>query len=189
MKGLILLSFYLPLPQRPPFTVEVDSHFHHRQSAQGEAFGIIFQVNLLHGGIGGFIQFQFYDVEGAMGAQHHIHTSAGSAYFHVHVEAEKAEDDIEQGLIMPLIVRVVALRNGREEGQEQLQGLVHVAAVNGIEQIGCQRGGTVSLGGWHIVGQQTFHQPQTHLFVGDVERVQAQTGVLVLDGDVSTLVE
>ena len=90
---------------------------------------------------------------------------------------------------MPLIVRVVALRNGREEGLEQLQGLVHIATVNGIEQIGCQRCGTLGLGGRHIVGQQTFHQPQTHLFVGDVERVQVQTGVIVLDGDVSALVE
>ena len=79
-----------------------------------------------------------------MGAQHYIHASAGSAYFHVYVEAEKAEDDIEQGLIMPLIVRVVALRNA---------------------------------------------SAQTHLFVGDVERVQVQTGVIVLDCDISVLVE
>ena len=43
---------YLPVPQRPPFTIEINPHLHHRKSAQCKAFGIILQINLIHGGIG-----------------------------------------------------------------------------------------------------------------------------------------
>ena len=67
--GCILVSDY-PIFQGVPFHVKVDADFHHGQAAQGEAFGIILQVDLLHGGFGRLVQFQFYDVERG-GRAHH----------------------------------------------------------------------------------------------------------------------
>ena len=43
---------YLPLPDSLFLFVEADAHLHHRQSAEGEAFGILLQVYLAEGGIG-----------------------------------------------------------------------------------------------------------------------------------------
>ena len=67
--GCILVSDY-PIFQGMPLHVEVDADFHYGQAAQGEAFRIILQVDLLHGGFGRLVQFQFYDVERG-GRAHH----------------------------------------------------------------------------------------------------------------------
>ena len=40
---------YFPVLQRLSFTIEVDTYFHHWQSAQSKAFGIILQIYLIHG--------------------------------------------------------------------------------------------------------------------------------------------
>jgi len=56
--------FYLPFPKRSPLTIEINPHFHHRQTAQCKAFRIIIQIYLIHDSIGFFVQFQLYHVEG-----------------------------------------------------------------------------------------------------------------------------
>ena len=59
------------------------------------------------------------------------------------------------------------------------QGKIHVA-----------HGGAAFIGeGFHVVGQQTFHQSHLNLVVRDVERVDARGAVVGLDGDVATLIE
>ena len=58
-----ILSRNHPILQGMPFHVKVNADLHHGQAAQGEAFGIVFQVNLLHGCLGRLVQFQFHDVE------------------------------------------------------------------------------------------------------------------------------
>lgn len=45
----------LPLPNRLPLTIETDPHLYHRQAAEGETFGVIFQIDLLHGSLGAFV--------------------------------------------------------------------------------------------------------------------------------------
>ena len=68
--GVGILSRDYPIFQGVPFHVEVDADFHHGQAAQDEAFGIVLQVNLLHGGCGRLVQFQLHDVERG-GRAHH----------------------------------------------------------------------------------------------------------------------
>ena len=53
--GSILVSDH-PILQGMPFHVKVDADLHHGQAAQGEAFGIVLQVDLLYGSLGGLVQ-------------------------------------------------------------------------------------------------------------------------------------
>ena len=132
--GCILVSDY-PIFQGMPFHVEVDADLHHGQAAQGEAFWIVLQVNLLHGGCGRLVQFQFHDVERGGRAHHHVHPSHRGAYFHVHVRAKEAENDVEHLLVMAFVVRAVAIRDGGKERLQQAEHPFHVAAYQGTGQI------------------------------------------------------
>ena len=82
-----ILSRNHPILQGMPFHVKVNADLHHGQAAQGEAFGIVFQVDLLHGGFGGLVQFQLHDVECSSRAHHHVHPSLRGTDFHVHIHA------------------------------------------------------------------------------------------------------
>ena len=101
-----------------PFHVKIDSDLHHGQAAQGEAFGIVFQVNLLHGSLGRLVQFQFHNVERGGRAHHHVYPPTRGTYFHIHIHAQETEDDVEHLLVVAFVIRTVAVRDG---GKERLQ--------------------------------------------------------------------
>ncbi len=126
-----ILSRNHPILQGMPFHVKVNADLHHGLAAQGKAFGVIFQVNLLHGCLGRLVQFQFHDVERGGRAHHHVHPSHRGTYFHVHVRAKETEDDVEHLLVMAFVVRAVAIRDGGKEGLQQTQHPVHITAHQG----------------------------------------------------------
>ena len=118
-----------------PFHVKVDADLHHGKAAQGEAFGVVLQVDLLHGGLGGLVQFQFHDVERGGRAHHHVHPSLRGTYFHIHIHAQEAEDDVEHLLVVAFVIRMVAVRDSGKERLQQPQCIVQSFLVNGfIEQ-------------------------------------------------------
>ena len=53
--GLAFLN--LPVRNSMALRVEVDAHFDDGQAAEGEARGIVLQVDLLHGGFGRSVEF------------------------------------------------------------------------------------------------------------------------------------
>ena len=65
--GCILVSDY-PIFQGMPFHVEVDADLHHGQAAQDEAFGIVLEVDLLHGCFCRPVEFGLDEVERGWGA-------------------------------------------------------------------------------------------------------------------------
>ncbi len=79
----------------------------------------------------GLVQFQLHDVERGGRAHHHVHPSHRGTYFHIHVRAEEAENDIEYLLVMAFVVRAVAIRHRGKEGLQQTQHPVHVTTHQG----------------------------------------------------------
>ena len=103
-----------------PFHVKVNADLHHGLAAQGKAFGVIFQVNLLHGCLGRLVQFQFHDVERGGRAHHHVHPShSGYVLPRPRTTPKETEDDVEHLLVMAFVARAVAIRDGGKEGLQQ----------------------------------------------------------------------
>ena len=183
-----ILSCNHPIFQGMPFHVKIDSDLHHGQTAQSEAFGIVLQVNLLHGGLGRLVQFQFHDVERGGRAHHHVYPPTRGTYFHIHIDAQETENDVEHLLVVAFVVRMVAIRHGGKESLEELQHAFHVSFHQGAGQIDdCGRGRQRV--GCDIIGQEATHQSYAHFLIGNVEPVDTEVRIRVLDGDVSALVE
>ena len=80
----------------------------------------------------GLVQFQFHDVERGGRAHHHVHPSHRGTYFHIHVRAEEAENDIEHLLVVAFVTRTVAVRDGGKERLQQTQRIVQPLFINGL---------------------------------------------------------
>ena len=114
--GLGLDFFNLPVRNRMALRVEVDAHFDDGQAAEGEARGIVLQVDLLHGCFGRTIQFELEEVEVLGGTQHHIYAACGGAHFYVgKITRYECEDNVEYLLVVPLGVGIFAVGDGAEE--------------------------------------------------------------------------
>ena len=57
------MTFYLPIRYGVSLHVEVYAYLHDGQAAEGEARGVILEVNLTHGSFGRFIEFEFEEVD------------------------------------------------------------------------------------------------------------------------------
>ena len=114
-----ILSRNHPILQGVPFHVKVDSDLHHGQAAQGKAFGIVLQVDLLHGDFGRLVQFQFHDVERGGRAHHHVYPPTRGTYFHIHIDAQETEDDVEHLLVVAFVIRTVAVMHRRKKSLQQ----------------------------------------------------------------------
>ena len=109
LHSTFLYFFNLPISQCTTLTIKVDRYLHYRQSAQSKTFGIILQVNLLHGDSRILIQFQFKGIQRSFSTKHHIHPSTRSTYFNIYIETQQAEYDIEYLLIMTFVFRIITL--------------------------------------------------------------------------------
>lgn len=118
------MLFYHPTLQRTTPAVKVYSDFHHRKAAECETFRIVFQIDLVQCGFSGFVQLQLHNVEGGLGAEHHIHTPHWGTDFHINVIAEKTEYNVKHLLEMAFGTSVVTVRYRREERLQQAQGAV-----------------------------------------------------------------
>ena len=61
--GFGLDFFNLPVRNCVALRIKVDAHLDNGQAAEGEARGIVLQVDLLHGCFGRAVEFEFKDVE------------------------------------------------------------------------------------------------------------------------------
>ena len=105
-----------------------------------------------------------------------------------HVIGEEGEDDEEHLLIMPLVVRVVTIWNGAEEGFEQLHGFLHILFVECLRYAASRVGGNQRVAS-DISWNQSLGQSHSYLIVRNVEGVVFICLVVSLDGDISALVE
>lgn len=64
-----------------PLLTEIYAYLHHRKSTKGKAFGVFFQIYLIHCYIGTFVHFQLYYIKLTSSAQYYIYTPFGSTYF------------------------------------------------------------------------------------------------------------
>ena len=111
-------------------------------------------------------------------------------YFHIQDKSrEQGEDDVEHLLIMSLVIGYMAIRNGFEVILQKLQGTIHIL----LADKGCHLGdGDASLLGTlaiHVVGQEIVKQSYSYFLVRDVEGIELGILVVILDGDVSALIE
>ena len=182
------LRLNLPVSKGVGLRVEVDAGFHYGQAAEGEAGGVVLEVDLPHGGLGGTVELQLEEIQLLRRAQHHVHTTRGGAHLHVDVTAQQGEDDVEQLLVMSFVVRVVALGDGQQVGLEQAQHTVEVVLAQRHVHLG--HGGVALVRvHLHVVGQQALHEADADFGVGDVEHVELAYFIVVLDGEVAALVE
>ncbi len=122
-----------------------------------------------------------------MRAHHHVHPSSGRAYLYIRKVSKQGENQVQHLLVVPFVAGILAIGNGREHGLHQPQRPVHVIEVDAFRHLPYQRpqlGRTL-----HVVGEQAFHQPDAHFFVRNVQQVQLRERRIVLDGEVSALVE
>ena len=107
--------------------IEVNAHFDNGQAAAGEAGGIVLEVDLLHGGFGRTVEFEFEEVEALGSLQHHIHATCGGAHFHIgKIARHKREYDVENLLVVAFGVGVVAVRDGAEEFLEDGESTIDI---------------------------------------------------------------
>ncbi len=111
-------------------------------------------------------------------------------YFHIRNKSrEQGEDDVEHLLIMSLVIGYMAIRNGFEVILQELQSPIHIL----LADKGCHLcDGNASLLGTlaiHVVGQEIVKQSYSYFLVRDVEGIELGILVVILDGDVSALIE
>ena len=117
--GNTVTLFHYPVSDVTCSRVEVDAHLCDRLAAEGEALGIVLEVDLLQGGLSVFVQLQFDDVETCVCQHHDIHPSLRRMHLHIHhISRKEREDDEEHLLVMSLVVGDIAVRHGAEEGLE-----------------------------------------------------------------------
>ena len=63
------------------------------------------------------------------GTHHHVYPSCSGMYFHIHIIAHQAEDDVEYLLVMSFVVGIVSIGNGGQECLQQMQGFIHIVIV------------------------------------------------------------
>ena len=91
----------LPVPDSAALGVEIDAHLHYGQSREGKLGGVVLQVDLVHGGLGGLVELQLEEIKGLLCAQYHVHTARGGVDLHVRkIARDKGEDDIEHLLVV-----------------------------------------------------------------------------------------
>lgn len=182
-------SAYLPVAERPSLGVEGDGYLDYGEAAEGEPLGVVPEVDLLHGGVCGGVYFQFYDVERGSRAQDCVYTSFRGADLDVHVVSEQGEYDVEHLLVVALVGGVVCVRDCGQEGLEGTQGSVHIPFTYRLGEPGHCGRGLVGKGLGHVIGQKGLHQSGPDFFVGYVQQVELGVPVIVLDGDISALVQ
>lgn len=57
------LRLNLPVGKGVGLRVEVDAGFHDGQAAEGEAGGVVLEVDLPHGGLGGTVELQLEEIQ------------------------------------------------------------------------------------------------------------------------------
>ena len=183
-----LLSFYLPVTQRPSLFVEIDADLHNGQAAECETLGIMLQVYLVHRRVGVLVQLQIHHIERGGGAKHHVHPAARGTDLHVDIVAQQTENDVQHLLIMTFVISMFRVRDSQQESLQQTEGTVHVTAKKGLVHI------THRVLAFHrvclqVVGQETLHQAYPHFLVGKVKGVLLGDIIVILDGEVTTLVQ
>lgn len=119
--ALYSIRLYFPFADRMTFGVELDADFNNRQTGACESGGIILEVDLPHGSVGGTVDFQLEEINCLVCSHHHIYTADRGAHFHIDVVklSYQRENDEEHLLVMPLVIRVIALWDGEQEGLKQ----------------------------------------------------------------------
>lgn len=136
-KGRSCLAFqnYLfrhPLRDVPFFFhTEVDAHFHYLLATHGKGICIAVGVDLGESVLSRLVKLQFHDKDMVGGFERDVCPALSRMLLHHNaIVGEQGEDKIHQLLIMTLILRVVAIRNGGKESLEQLQGSIDVSLSN-----------------------------------------------------------
>lgn len=89
---------------------------------------------------------------------------------------------------MTLVIRIVTLRDGGQEGLQQTQRIIHPLSCDRLEKKG-YRGKPIRGILMQKTGKQALQQSHTYLLVGDIERVQIRERGIALYRDVTTLIE
>ena len=171
-----------------PLQVKADSDPGDGQAAEGEAFGVLLQVDLLHGGLGVSAELQFHYVEGGAGAHDHVDSAFRGTDLHVGVAAQDGEEDVEYLLPVALVVSVVGVGDCAEEGLHGLECSVHVVFIKAFRH-GNEGGGGRKGVRCHVVRYQGAEQADSNFLIGDAKGICSGYGTAFFDGIVSTLVE
>ena len=109
---IFLLRLYHPVFDIALSRIEVDANLGYRLATKRKTLTIVLQIDLLHRGLSTLVQLQFDDVEVGLREQHDIYPTPRGMHLHIHqIISQQGEDDEEHLLIMPLIIRHVAIRH------------------------------------------------------------------------------
>ena len=122
---------YHPIGKGAGGCVEVAADLHDGQATLREAGGIVVQIDLLHGGCGGAVELQLEQIELAEGLHHHVHAPRGGAHLDVDVFAKQREYHEQELLVMPFIIRIIALGDCEEILLQEAEHAVEVAMAQG----------------------------------------------------------
>ena len=129
----ISLFLYHPVFDISLCGIEVDADLGDWLSTEGETLAIVLEIDLLHSCLSILVQFQFDDVEVCLREQHDIDPTPRRMNLHIHqIICEKREDDKEHLLIMPLIIRNIAIRHSTQEILQEMQSSVHIPLVESL---------------------------------------------------------
>lgn len=131
------LWFYDPILNIPFLSIKVYTNFYYRLATSRKTLAVLLEVDLLHGGLGTLVEFQFDEIESILSLHHYIHPSIRCVNLHIHHKvSQEGEDDEKHLLVMPLVIGIVTIRHRAQELLEQAQGSIHVALANQDRHLG-----------------------------------------------------
>ena len=134
------------------------------------------------------IQLELKDVDDVRRLHHGIRPATDARHLGPRVLPQKTEDDVENGLVMTLLLRVQLVRNTCEEGAEAGEESVYVARPQLLDELADEETRFILRQG-RIERRGEVQEAVLHLLVGETERVELELRVVRLDRQVSALVD
>ena len=177
--------------------IEADTDLYHPPAVGDIRLGIAAGLDLLEGVPGRVADFQFHDIDGVGHEDDHVHAGTRHLHLRARIDVEHGEDEVEGVFIEPLLrlclgellLETLDVGDAREIRLHVPHGKVYVALLEGFPELRRKTDLHVAAVQARVGGQQTIDIAYAHLLVGDGKVVGLRVGVVVLDGEVSALIE
>ena len=180
--------FHHPLLHRPCFRREVHTYQVKLALVRLEGAGILVVLDLPEGFLGGLVQFQLNDVDVVFRLDGDVHTALAGGLFHLHVESQKLEHQVERVLEVFFGITRYAVITPRQHGLHQQQEIFRPAFIHSHDKA-AEETCLVIVAYRRIIGQQEIEEAPFYFLVGKTERIDAHVAVVILDGEVTALVK
>ena len=152
-----------------------------------ELVGIAHVLNLLESNLGRGVELELEDVDIPVSPDGHIHPSLAGVFFHFGIEAAKRREDIHHALEVPFLIRLELVGAIGEECLQTAHEAVDILAFYLTDEQADFESGScfVDIG---IVRNEELYETLFHFLVWVSQLIQAESLIIPLNGEVSTLV-